>query len=56
MNGGKRSHEFEQRLPLRRIGQPIDIAEAARFLLSDAASYITGTSLLVDGGLAQLRI
>jgi NAD(P)-dependent dehydrogenase (short-subunit alcohol dehydrogenase family) len=37
--------------PVKRGGQPRDIAEACAFLASDAASFITGTSLLVDGGL-----
>jgi NAD(P)-dependent dehydrogenase (short-subunit alcohol dehydrogenase family) len=36
--------------PLRRIGQPGDIAQAALFLASDAASFVTGTTLVVDGG------
>jgi NAD(P)-dependent dehydrogenase (short-subunit alcohol dehydrogenase family) len=36
--------------PLRRIGQPEDIAQAALYLASDAASFITGTALVVDGG------
>jgi NAD(P)-dependent dehydrogenase (short-subunit alcohol dehydrogenase family) len=35
----------------RRIGEPIDIAEPALFLLSDHASYVNGTELVVDGGL-----
>ncbi len=38
------------RLPLRRIGEPDDIARAALFLVSDAASWITGHVLVVDGG------
>lgn len=38
-------------IPLGRVGQPQDIAEAVLFLLSDRASYITGTELIVDGGL-----
>jgi NAD(P)-dependent dehydrogenase (short-subunit alcohol dehydrogenase family) len=38
------------RLPLRRIGEPDDIAKAALFLSCDAASWITGQTLVVDGG------
>ena len=36
--------------PLKRIGKPRDIAKAAVFLASDKSSYITGHSLVVDGG------
>ncbi|WLE00808.1 SDR family NAD(P)-dependent oxidoreductase (plasmid) [Agrobacterium leguminum] len=38
-------------VPMKKVGQPDDMANAAMFLLSDAAGYITGTSLIVDGGL-----
>ena len=38
-------------VPLRRIGRPEDMAQASLFLLSDQASFITGTELIVDGGL-----
>lgn len=41
--------------PVKRMGQPIDIAHAVAFLASDEASYINGTSLLVDGGMARLN-
>ena len=37
-------------LPLGRLGEPTDIANAAVFLCSDAASWITGATLVVDGG------
>lgn len=42
---------FEQRTPLRRLGQPSEIAGAAVFLASPAASFVTGHVLTVDGGL-----
>lgn len=46
---GHRKPEYDI-IPLRRIGRPEDVAEAALFLASDKASYITNTILPVDGG------
>jgi NAD(P)-dependent dehydrogenase (short-subunit alcohol dehydrogenase family) len=46
---GNRKPEYDM-IPLRRIGQPEDVAEATVFLASDKASYITNTILPVDGG------
>jgi NAD(P)-dependent dehydrogenase (short-subunit alcohol dehydrogenase family) len=42
-------------LPLRRLGEPEDVARAALFLVSDAASWITGQVLVVDGGATVAR-
>jgi NAD(P)-dependent dehydrogenase (short-subunit alcohol dehydrogenase family) len=43
-----------QRNPLKRVGDPADIAKAALFLLSDQSAYTTGIELFVDGGMASL--
>jgi len=42
-----------QNTPLGRLGDPLDVARAVRFLCSDEASFITGEVLLVDGGLGM---
>jgi NAD(P)-dependent dehydrogenase (short-subunit alcohol dehydrogenase family) len=43
----------EEVVPVRRIGSPKDIADAAVFLSSERASYINGQDIVVDGGLSQ---
>jgi NAD(P)-dependent dehydrogenase (short-subunit alcohol dehydrogenase family) len=40
-------------IPLGRPGEPDEIAAAVAWLLSDEARYVTGTTLVVDGGLTQ---
>lgn len=42
---------MEGRIPLGRLGQPNDLAGPAVFLASDLSTYVTGSQLLVDGGL-----
>ena len=41
-----------QQIPIRKLAEPIDIANAAIFLASDESSFITGTELIIDGGLS----
>ena len=47
----EKKEKKEQRIPVRRIGQPEEIAKVALFLASENASYIAGTTIYVDGGL-----
>ena len=51
---GKRAAAAE-RHPLKRVGRPTDIAAAAKFLLDDSASWITGQIIAVDGGMGAIR-
>jgi glucose 1-dehydrogenase len=43
--------KYEERIALHRIGGPEEAAAAAVWLCSDAASYVTGHSMIVDGGM-----
>jgi NAD(P)-dependent dehydrogenase (short-subunit alcohol dehydrogenase family) len=43
------------RTPMKRLGEPSEIADAVAYLLSDAASYVTGEIFVVDGGRMTLN-
>ncbi len=51
LDGTQRGQEFLLRTPMRRFGKVEELAGAAVFLASDAASYVTGEVLVVDGGM-----
>jgi glucose 1-dehydrogenase len=51
LNDPTKLNALLQNIPLKRLGQPADVASLASFLASDESSYITGTTLFVDGGL-----
>jgi len=56
LNNETKQEKSAERHPLKRFGQPEDIAQTAGFLLSDDASWITGQIMHVDGGMSTLSI
>ena len=46
----------EARIPLRRIGRPMDIGDAVGFLASDASAYLDGQDIVVDGGFVKASL
>lgn len=48
--GDEAIEEFMAKIPMRRIGEPDDVGKVALFLASDMSSYMTGSQIVVDGG------
>jgi len=44
---------YTEHIPLGRVGEPEEVAPVVRFLLSDEAAYVTGTTVVADGGLTS---
>ena len=49
----KEKKKLEKFIPLNKVGKPEDISNASLFLLSDQANYITGTEIIIDGGITS---
>ena len=56
INTSEKKESNAQRHPLKRIGLPTDIANAAEYLLSEKSSWVTGQILHVDGGISTLKV
>jgi 3-oxoacyl-[acyl-carrier protein] reductase len=56
LSTAERKEASAQRHPMKRIGNPTDLAYMAEFLLSDKAPWITGQVISVDGGMGRLKI
>jgi 3-oxoacyl-[acyl-carrier protein] reductase len=48
--------DITRNIPMKRFARPEEIAKSAAFLLSDDASYITGQSVVIDGGLVRTAL
>ena len=56
LNSDQKIDANAQRHPLKRVGTPLDIANAVEFLLTDKSSWVTGQILSVDGGMSAIKL
>jgi len=56
LNNDTKKENAEKRHPMQSVGNPEDIAAATQFLLSDAAKWITGQVIHIDGGIGNLKV
>ena len=56
LNNDKKKEKMAERHPLKRVGEASDIADIAKFLLSDNSGWMTGQIIGVDGGMSTLNI
>ena len=55
LNSDQKIDANAQRHPLKRVGTPLDIANAVEFLLTDKSSWVTGQILSIDGGMSSIK-
>jgi NAD(P)-dependent dehydrogenase (short-subunit alcohol dehydrogenase family) len=56
LNTPEKIEASQKRNPLKKIGEPIDLANAIEFLLSEKSNWITGQVIAVDGGMNTLKL
>jgi len=56
LNSEQKMDANAQRHPLKRVGTPLDIANAVEFLLTDKSSWVTGQILAIDGGMSTIKL